>query len=216
MKHFISILLLAFCANAVSAHVSTSGNLGDVMAHNIKGMPVLDNESKGSFSQHLVTAKPEQKEWAICYVKKKADKKVKVATKKEMITKQKKRDLKFTKDDKEISVKERSTTDNVLDVAPKMPEYPGGITALKKFFDSHINYPADAKQKKVKGFVVLKFIVEKDGSISNITVIKKGKLPSLDKEAVRVCKLVKGFKPARDENNNAVRVYFTYPVSFDL
>ena len=216
MKNFISILLLAFCANAASAHVSASGHLGDVTTHNINGMPVLDNESKGSFSQHSATAKRKQKEWAICYVKKKADKKVKVATKKEMISKPKKRDLKFTTDDKDISTNERSTTDKVLDIAPKMPEYPGGITALKEFFKSNINYPADAKQKKVKGFVVLKFIVEKDGSISNITVLKKGKLPSLDKEAVRVCKLVKGFKPARDENNNAVRVYFTYPVSFDL
>ena len=76
MKIFISILLLAFCANAASAHVSTSGNLGDVMAHNIKGMPVLDNESNGSFIQHLVTAKPEQKEWAARNVKKKESKKV--------------------------------------------------------------------------------------------------------------------------------------------
>lgn len=112
-----------------------------------------------------------------------------------------------------------SSTNNdntIYDVAATQPEYPGGQVALKNFIQSNINYPADAKQKGVDGFVIIQFVVEKDGSLSDIKVARKGKLPSLDAEALRVVKLIKGFKAGRNENNQPVRVKYSLPVQFKL
>ena len=64
--------------------------------------------------------------------------------------------------------------------------------------------------------VLIQFVVEKDGSLSNIHVVRKGKHPSLDDEALRVAKLIKGFKVGRNEKNQAVRVKYTLPVQFKL
>ena len=114
------------------------------------------------------------------------------------------------------SRKHSATSDEILDVAPTMPEYPGGISALNAFFKKNIKYPDKAKQKGAAGSVILQFVVEKDGSLSNIKVSRKGKDPSLDAEALRVCKLVKGFKPGLNKDKQPVRVRFTYPVQFKL
>ncbi len=107
------------------------------------------------------------------------------------------------------------STDNVVrDVAEVMPQYPGGMDALKAFFDRNIRYPAEAKRKGQEGMVILQFVVEKNGSLSNIKVLS-GKHQSLNNEALRVCKMVSGFRPGR-ENNQPVRVKFTYPYRFVL
>ena len=64
--------------------------------------------------------------------------------------------------------------------------------------------------------MIIQFVVEKDGSLSDIKVARKGKLPSLDAEALRVVKLIKGFKAGRNENNQPVRVKYSLPVQFKL
>lgn len=110
-----------------------------------------------------------------------------------------------------------TNSDNTIyEVAATQPQYPGGHVALSNFVKSNIKYPADAKQKGVDGIVVLQFVVEKNGSLSDIKVIRKGKLPSLDAEALRVGKLIKGFKPGLNEKNQPVRVKYTLPVQFKL
>lgn len=111
----------------------------------------------------------------------------------------------------------RQNNDNTIyEVAATQPEYPGGLTALKSFFEENIHYPTDAKKQGADGFVILQFVVEKNGSLSDIKVIRNGKLPSMDAEALRVCKLVKGFNPGLNESGEPVRVKFTYPVHFKL
>ncbi len=115
------------------------------------------------------------------------------------------------------TLQQSTNSDNTIyDVAATQPEYPGGAEALSKFIKSNIKYPADAKQKGVDGRVLVQFVVEKDGSLSNIKVARKGKLPSLDAEALRVVKLIKGFKPGRNEKKQPVRVKYSLPVSFIL
>ena len=106
--------------------------------------------------------------------------------------------------------------DTIYDVAATQPEYPGGQSALKDFLQSNIKYPADAKQQGVGGTVLVQFVVEQDGTLSNIKVVRKSKLPSLDAEALRVVKLIKGFRAGRNENNQSVRVKYSLPVKFVL
>lgn len=110
-----------------------------------------------------------------------------------------------------------NNADNTIyDVAATQPEYPGGQSALRDFLQSNIKYPADAKHNGVDGTVLVQFVVEKDGTLSNIKVLRKSKLPSLDAEALRVVKLIKGFKAGRNENNQLVRVKYSLPVKFVL
>ena len=115
------------------------------------------------------------------------------------------------------TVQQSTNNDNTIyDVAATQPEYPGGQSALMAFLQKNIKYPADAKQKGVDGRVLVQFVVEKDGTLSDIKVARKGKLPSLDAEALRVVKLIKGFKAGRNEKNQPVRVKYSLPVSFIL
>lgn len=109
-----------------------------------------------------------------------------------------------------------SADDTIYDVAPTQPQYPAGAAALSKYIASKIKYPADAKKQGKGGIVITQFIVEKDGSLSDIKVIRKGKLPSLDAEALRVVKTLPKFTPGRNEEGQPVRVKYTLPVNFKL
>ena len=104
--------------------------------------------------------------------------------------------------------------EEVFDVVEQMPEYPGGMQALFEFMSQNIKYPADAQKQKVEGRVLAKFIVETDGSISNIEVVKQA-FPSLDAEAVRVIQAMPKWKPGR-QKGQAVRVKFVLPINFSL
>ncbi len=73
----------------------------------------------------------------------------------------------------------------VFDVVEQMPEFPGGMEALFKYMAENMKYPEDAKKQLVEGRVLVQFIVETDGSVSNTEVLKRV-FPSLDAEAVRV------------------------------
>lgn len=110
---------------------------------------------------------------------------------------------------------EGTPSDNVLEVAKYQPEYPGGNEGLMKFLAENIKYPEDARKLGKDGRVVLQFIVEKDGSISNVQVLKSVH-PSLDKEAVRVVSQIKRFVPGYNEDHAPVRVLYTLPVKFTL
>ena len=104
--------------------------------------------------------------------------------------------------------------EKVFDVVEQMPEYPGGMQALFEFLKENIKYPEDAQKQKVEGRVIATFVVETDGSISNIEVVKHA-FPSLDAEAVRVIQAMPKWAPGK-QKGKAVRVKYTIPINFNL
>ena len=109
-------------------------------------------------------------------------------------------------------VKEEET--KVFDVVEQMPSFPGGPSALMQYLSSNIKYPVVAEENGVQGRVVCTFVVEKDGSITDVRVVKSVD-PSLDKEAMRVVKGMPKWIPGK-QNGSAVRVKYTVPVTFRL
>ena len=99
-------------------------------------------------------------------------------------------------------------------VVEQMPEFPGGDRALMDFVKDNIQYPAEAKEKGIKGLLYVNFIVEPDGSLSNIKVLK-GVGGGCDEEAIRIVESMPKFKPGM-QNGEAVRVSYTIPVIFRL
>lgn len=77
-----------------------------------------------------------------------------------------------------------------------------------------MQYPQTAKENGIEGKVVVKFVVEKDGSVGDVKVVRSIH-PDLDAEAVRVCKALTGFSPGM-QNGQAVRVWYTLPIKFKL
>ena len=102
----------------------------------------------------------------------------------------------------------------VFDIVEQMPSFPGGPAALMKFLSENIKYPVVAQENGVQGRVVVAFVVERDGSITDVH-IARGVDPSLDKEAVRVVKSMPKWTPGK-QNGSAVRVKFNVPVAFRL
>ena len=111
-------------------------------------------------------------------------------------------------------VSQKDQKEEPFDVVEDMPAFPGGMEAMIQFISSNIKYPADAKKQKVDGRVLVNFVVEKDGSITEVKVIKPT-FPSLDAEAVRVVKAMPKWKPGY-QKGQAVRVQFTMPINFSL
>lgn len=106
------------------------------------------------------------------------------------------------------------TATKVFDVVEQMPSFPGGDAALMSFLNKNIKYPVIAEENGIQGRVVATFVVERDGSITDVKVIKSVD-PSLDKEAVRVLKSMPKWIPGK-QNGSAVRVKYTVPVTFRL
>ena len=102
----------------------------------------------------------------------------------------------------------------VFDYAEQMPSFPGGQGALNEYLSKTIRYPVAAEENGIQGRVIVQFVVEKDGSITDVRVVRSVD-PSLDKEAVRVAKSMPRWIPGK-QNGSAVRVKFTLPVSFRL
>lgn len=94
------------------------------------------------------------------------------------------------------------------------PQFPGGDAAMYSWLSSNISYPAQAQEEGASGKVTVSFIVEKDGSLTDVKVVR-GKHPALDKEAVRVVKAMPKWQPGRN-NGEAVRVSYMLPVTFKL
>lgn len=102
----------------------------------------------------------------------------------------------------------------VFDVVEQMPEYPGGIQALLEYLSQNVKYPADAENQKVEGRVIATFIVETDGTINNVEVVKPV-FPSLDAEAIRVLSGMPKWTPGK-QSGKEVRVKYTVPINFNL
>ena len=110
--------------------------------------------------------------------------------------------------------KEEAGPEGAFDVVEKMPEFPGGSVELMKFLSTNLKYPASALKDSIQGRVVATFIVEKDGSTSNVKVVKHVS-DDLDAEAVRVIELMPKWIPGM-QRGEAVRVKYTVPVTFRL
>ncbi|ERT58253.1 TonB protein, C-terminal domain protein [Prevotella sp. BV3P1] len=102
----------------------------------------------------------------------------------------------------------------VFDVVEQMPSFPGGPSALMKYLSENVKYPVVAQENGVQGRVVVSFVVEKDGHITDVKVVRSVD-PSLDKEAARVVKSMPSWIPGK-QNGSAVRVKYNVPVSFKL
>lgn len=92
--------------------------------------------------------------------------------------------------------------------------FPGGDAALYKWLSTQINYPADAAEAGITGRVIVSFVIEKDGSISNARVVRSIH-PSLDAEAIRIVKTMPKWIPGKN-NGQPVRVEYIMPISFKL
>lgn len=104
--------------------------------------------------------------------------------------------------------------EKVFEVVEQMPSFPGGEKALLEYLGNNIKYPVVAQENGVQGRVVVSFVVERDGSITDVRVVRSVD-PSLDKEATRVVKSMPKWIPGK-QNGSAVRVKYTVPVSFKL
>jgi TonB family protein len=96
----------------------------------------------------------------------------------------------------------------------KQPSFPGGEQALMKYLAENIHYPANARENNIQGTVVLTFIVEKNGSISNVQITKDPGA-GCGAEAARVVSAMPRWIPG-EANGNTVRVKFTLPIRFKL
>lgn len=105
-------------------------------------------------------------------------------------------------------------SDKVFDVVEEMPHFPGGAAALQAFLSSNTKYPVVAQENGVQGRVIVSFVVERDGSITDVRVVRSVD-PSLDREASRVVRSMPRWSPGK-QNGSAVRVKYTVPVVFRL
>ena len=95
-----------------------------------------------------------------------------------------------------------------------MPRFPGGEAEMMKYLSQNIQYPPSAAKNNVEGRVILQFVVEKDGQIGEVKIVRSVD-PELDAEAVRVIKTMPNFIPGR-QDGKPVAVWYTIPISFKL
>lgn len=105
-------------------------------------------------------------------------------------------------------------TQKIFEVVEQMPSFPGGDAALLSWLKDNLRYPVVAQENGVQGRVIVSFVVERDGSITDVQVARS-KDPSLDKEAVRVVKSMPKWNPGK-QNGSTVRVKYNLPVNFRL
>ncbi len=112
------------------------------------------------------------------------------------------------------STAQTKKNDMVFDVVEVMPQFPGGQIAMLKYIMENMKYPEQAMKEGIQGRVAVRFIVEKDGSISDVKPILSVH-PLLNKEAVRVVKSMPKWTPGK-QNGKPVRVRYNLPVMFKL
>lgn len=105
-------------------------------------------------------------------------------------------------------------SEKVYDVVDEMPQFPGGTSELMKFLSRNIRYPKEAEDKGEQGRVIVTFVIEKDGNISD-TKVMKSVSPQLDAEALRVINAMPAWTPGKRQGE-LVSVKYTLPVTFRL
>ena len=114
----------------------------------------------------------------------------------------------------DVETEQSELTEEVHEFTEERPEFPGGEAALMRWLNYHIRYPVEAMQQGISGTVMVQFVIERDGSITNATIVRSPD-PSLGREALRIINLMPNWHPGR-HNGNAVRARFTLPVIFRL
>ena len=102
----------------------------------------------------------------------------------------------------------------IFQVVEEMPQFPGGMGEAMKFLAKNIKYPVAAQQAKIEGRVIVQFVVERDGSVSDVKVVR-GVSPELDAEAIRVVSMMPKWIPGK-QRGKAVAVKYTMPIMFRL
>lgn len=114
-----------------------------------------------------------------------------------------------------VAVVEEEDNDNQIYIkVQKKAEYPGGMNGLKTFLSKNLVYPKAALETGMQGTVIVQFTVEKNGTVTDVEVVRSID-PALDKEAVRVVKMMSGWAPAQNGTKN-VRSKFKLPVAFKI
>lgn len=111
-------------------------------------------------------------------------------------------------------VEEEPAEPDFFTIVEDMPSFPGGDGALLKYIAENVKYPPIAKENGITGVVYVSYVVDRDGSVKDVKVVR-GADPFLDKEAVRVVKTLKGYKPGK-QRGKPVPVQFTIPIRFVL
>jgi protein TonB len=109
--------------------------------------------------------------------------------------------------DSNLSVTEQA--EQIYQIVDVQPEFPGGYQKLKEYIATNTVYPNNLEDEQLVGKIYLRFVIEKDGSVSNVTILR-GMHPLMDKEAIRVIKSMPNWNPARI-NGEKVASYFTIP-----
>ena len=109
---------------------------------------------------------------------------------------------------------EEVNEEQIFEIVEEQAEFPGGMGACLKWLSDHLNYPPIASENGVQGRVYVAFVVNTDGSIVDVKIARSVD-PHLDKEALRVVKMMPKWKPGRQGGRN-VRVRATVTVNFKL
>lgn len=110
--------------------------------------------------------------------------------------------------------KEKTSNEKIYDVVEMPPSFPGGQAALLAWIASHVNYPQKAMESRIEGRIIVGFVIECDGSVSQAKILH-GVDPLLDDEAIRVVMGMPKWTPGRQNGKN-VRVKYNVPVNFRL
>ena len=110
--------------------------------------------------------------------------------------------------------KEEPQEEVIFQVVEEMPQFPGGMGEAMKFLAKNIKYPVVAQEAKIEGRVIVRFVVGRDGSVSNVEVMR-GVSPELDAEAIRVVSMMPKWIPGK-QRGKAVAVKYTMPIMFRL
>lgn len=108
----------------------------------------------------------------------------------------------------------KKANDDIIDFASEMPEFPGGHTALFKYFQNNVRYPAMAREEGIEGTVVLRFTVTRNGQIKDLKIVRSV-AGGCDEEAMRVVKEMPAWKPGK-HNGQFVNVAYNLPIKFKL
>jgi protein TonB len=114
-----------------------------------------------------------------------------------------------------IVVEDMPEEETIYQVVEDQPEFPGGMQALMKYLRDNINYPRISRENNSQGRAYVNFVVNTDGSITSVEILKSSGDIYLDKEAMRVVSGMPNWKPGK-QAGKAVRVRFTLPVMFRL
>lgn len=105
-------------------------------------------------------------------------------------------------------------TEEIFTIVEESPEFPGGQAALQQYINTHIEYPALAKESEIQGKVILRFVVKGNGEVGEVQILR-GVDPLLDAEAIRVVKTLPKWNPGK-QRGQPVSVWFSLPINFAL